>query len=202
MNRDRDKVRSMSRDYDVIDVNLNEQVLSTMESLRPEITDDRIFFSLVMFSELWKISIEPGEIQKSLVALLTESCESLSCGGRITIETANRFLSRTDIPDGRPDLVPGEYVMLSLSYTSPSLATAVNMRLIKTLHKVGQPESQTTTTPASIDEFVRKSGAAMVRLKRQGSGKTAQIFFPRCRQQATISSTAPESESSELRHSG
>ena len=181
------------------DVNLNEQVLSTIERLRPEITNNNIFFSLIMFTELWMIRTEPGQIQKTLAALVTESCESLPGGGRITIETANRCLSSADSQDDSPDLIPGEYVMLSFSNTGTSSSAAVNIRLAKTLHKVGQPDNNTATTPAAIYEFIRKSGGDIVRHNGHGPGTTVSLFFPSCRQQAANNSTLPLDDSSAMR---
>ncbi len=183
----------------VINVNLNEQVLSTIEHLRPEIADDNIFFSLILFTDLWMIRVDPGEIRKILATLLVGSCKSLPGGGRITIETANLPVSNADCLDGRPELIPGDYVMLSLSDTDSSRSTAVNRRLARPLQKVWHPTSKSASAPASTDDFVRKSGGNIVRYNRPGPGTTVSLFFPRCRMQAAINSNLPLQNSSALR---
>ena len=171
----------------VVDVNLNEQVLSTIEYLRPEIVDDNIFLSLVLFSDLWMISVDPGEIRGMLVALLADSCKSLPGGGQIAIETANLPLGSA----GSRGLRAGEYVMLSLSDTGASRSTAVDRRLAKNMHKVEQAASKSASTPASTYDFVRKSGGELVRYNGHGPGATIRLFFPRCRQQTAINGTLP-----------
>ena len=170
----------------VVDVNLNDQVLSTIEYLRPKIADDNILFSLVLFSDLWMISVDP-EIQGMLVALLADSCKSLPGGGQIAIETANLPLGSA----GSRGLRPGEYVMLSLSDTGASRSTAVNRRLAKTMHKVEQAANKSASTPASTYDFVRKSGGELVRYNGHDPGTSVRLFFPRCRQQAAINSPLP-----------
>ena len=189
----------ISRVYKVINVNLNEQVLSTIDYLRPEIVEDNIFFSLVLFTDLWMIRVDPGEIREMLSTLLVGSCKSLRSGGRITIETANIPVSNADCLNGMPELTPGDYVMLSLSDTDASRATAVNRRLARSLHKGWQPTSKCTGTPAATYDFVRKSGGNIVRYNKQGPGTTLRLFFPRCRTQAAINSAFSLEDSSALR---
>lgn len=169
------------------EVNLNEQVLSTIERLRPEVTNSNQFFSLIMFTELWMIRIEPVDIQKALDTLVAESCESLPRAGRITIKTANRYLSSVDSQDDSPDLKPGEYVMLSFSNTDTSSSAAVNIQLANSIHKVWRQDDNTATTPTSIYEFIRKSGGDVVRHEGHVSGTTVSLFFPRCREQTADS---------------
>lgn len=175
----------------MVGVNLNEQVLSTIEYLRPEMSDENIYFSLILFTELWNTRIEPDDIRKLLVTLLVESCESLGNGGRITIETANQSLRGADALDGRPELTPGDYVSLSLTNTSASPCTSNTIRLLKRLHKVRQPTSKSASIPSSITGFIRKSGGDIVRCDGLGPVRTISVYFPRCAQLAEDSNALP-----------
>ncbi|NND71778.1 MAG: hypothetical protein HKN43_09370 [Rhodothermales bacterium] len=189
----------MPRAYGVTDVNLNDHVLSTIERLRPDMTNKRIFLSLNMSAELWLTRTDTGVIQDTLVALVADSCKSLSGGGQITIETANRILSRSDSLDGMPGLVPGEYVVLSLSTIGASLSTSVTMRLVENLHVVRQPDGSTATTPPYLRDISRKSVSYIIRHNGHSPGTTVILLFPRCSKPATINITLPRGESSAMR---
>ena len=176
----------------MVGVNLNEQVLSTVEYLRPEIADENIYLSLILFTELWRTRIEPVDIHQLLVTLLADSFESLRGGGRITIETANLPLSSADGLDRRLELIPGDYVLLSLTNSSAGLSTSANVRLVKTLYKAGPSPGKPAAISASIFNFIRKSGGDIVRCNGQGPGKTISVFLPRCAIQATDDITLPQ----------
>lgn len=177
----------------MIDVNLNEQVLNTVENLRPEFADDNIFFSLVLFTDLWMVRVDPEEIRKMLATLLASSCQSLPGGGRVSIETANlpMSMSGADGPDGHAELIPGDYVRLLLSDTGGSLPEIANRRLANRVNEGGQTVCQSDVSPSSTYDFVRKSGGEIIRYRGHEKGTTVSLYLPRCRVQTEINRTLP-----------
>lgn len=191
----------MPGDASATDLNINEHVLRAVECIRPEIASENIYFSLVMLTDLWTVTVDPEETQQTLTTLVASSCDSLPEGGRITIETANLSLVSNDDIDDSTDLTPGDYVLVSISDTGPCPSETVSRRFIKSLHKNGKPGKQCVNNSTSIYDFVRESGGDIVLHNGnsavhngQNSEITVKLYFPRYSKPATTCRSVSEDE--------
>ncbi len=94
--------------------NLN-RLIADMEDLVRRSTGPDIAVEIVGAAGVWPVFIDQNQLENALLNLCINARDAMPDGGRLTIETANRWL------DGNAamahDLRPGQYVSLSVTDT-------------------------------------------------------------------------------------
>jgi CheY-like chemotaxis protein len=95
-------------------LDLNETVESILKMLRRLIGED-IDLVWQPGKNLWPIKMDSTQIDQILANLCSNARDAISDVGEITIETKNIVLQDDDCIEPSPWLVPGEYVLLTVS---------------------------------------------------------------------------------------
>ncbi|MBL7309464.1 hybrid sensor histidine kinase/response regulator, partial [Escherichia coli] len=86
-----------------------------MEELVRRTVGPSIHLEVVGLSGLWPALIDPGQLENALLNLCINARDAMPDGGRITIETANKWI---DEAGGRQhDLSPGQYLSVCVTDT-------------------------------------------------------------------------------------
>jgi len=153
---------------------LNERVSSMMDMLHRTIGEGIVVTS-AMASDLWYVRVDPGEVDHALLNLVLNARDAMPSGGKVTIETANEtFAGR------RPaDLVPGDYVRLSVVDTGVGMTPKVLKRAVDPFFTTKPPGKGTGLGLASAYGFARQSGGCLVIASWVGKGTTVSLYLPR-----------------------
>jgi PAS domain S-box-containing protein len=171
--------------------NLN-RLIADMEELVRRTSGPGVAVDVVGAVGLWPILIDQNQLENALLNLCINARDAMPDGGRLTIETANRWL------DGdagtEPDLPPGQYVSLSVTDTGIGMSKETIGRIFEPFFTT-KPLGQGTGLGLSmIYGFVRQSNGQVRVYSEPGRGTTMRLYFPRLQGEAPDRASSDESD--------
>ncbi len=176
-------------------VNLND-VVADMGNLLRHIIGEDIDLVTSLDRTLGNVKVDPGQIEQVIVNLVVNSRDAMPEGGKLTVRTANVFLSAAEAAR-RADISPGPYVVLAVSDTGCGIDE-------QTLARVFDPffttkEKGTGLGLSTVYGIVKQSGGHIDAWSTRGSGTTFEVYFPRAADPARDSARPESSLSANLR---
>jgi PAS domain S-box-containing protein len=153
------------------------RLVAGLEELIRRTVGPAITVEVVGAGGLWLTQVDPSQLESALLNLVINARDAMSDGGRITIETANRWL------DGRGGwergVPPGQYVSLSVTDTGTGMPADVIERAFDPFFTT-KPLGQGTGLGLSmVHGFVRQSGGQVRIYSELGQGTTMALYLPR-----------------------
>ena len=166
--------RRQTLDPKPTDVN---RLITGMEDLLRRTVGSTADIEIVGAGGLWTTMIDPGQLENALLNLCINARDAMPDGGRITIETANKWL---DERAGRErDLPPGQYLSVCVTDTGSGMSAATIERAFEPFFTT-KPIGQGTGLGLSmIYGFARQSGGQVRIYSELGQGTTMCIYLPR-----------------------
>jgi signal transduction histidine kinase/DNA-binding response OmpR family regulator len=156
--------------------NLN-RLISDMEELIRRTSGPTIAVDVVGAVGLWPIMIDQNQLENALLNLCINARDAMPDGGRLTIETANRWLDGN--AGSERDLPAGQYVSLALTDTGTGMSKETISRIFEPFFTT-KPIGQGTGLGLSmIYGFVRQSNGQIRVYSEEGQGTTMCLYFPR-----------------------
>ncbi len=156
--------------------NLN-RLISDMEELVRRTSGPTINVEVVGAVGLWPVLIDQNQLENALLNLCINARDAMPDGGRLTIETANRWLDeKASIVR---ELAPGQYVSLSVTDTGTGMSKETIGRIFEPFFTT-KPLGQGTGLGLSmIYGFVRQSNGQIRVYSEEGHGTTMVLYLPR-----------------------
>jgi signal transduction histidine kinase/DNA-binding response OmpR family regulator len=156
--------------------NLN-RLISDMEELVRRTSGPTIAVEVVGAAGLWPILIDQNQLENALLNLCINARDAMPDGGRLTIETANRWLDGN--AGSERDLPAGQYVSLAFTDTGTGMSKETISRIFEPFFTT-KPIGQGTGLGLSmIYGFVRQSNGQIRVYSEEGQGTTMCLYFPR-----------------------
>jgi len=126
---------------------------------------------------LWATKVDASQLESALLNLTINARDAMPEGGRITIETANKWI---DDRGGRErDLTPGQYISICVTDTGSGISSDIRDKIFEPFFTT-KPIGQGTGLGLSmIHGFVRQSGGQVRVYSEPGQGTTMCIYLPR-----------------------
>ncbi|QIO37331.1 PAS domain-containing protein [Bradyrhizobium sp. 1(2017)] len=148
-----------------------------MEELIRRTVGPEIALEVVAAGGLWPTLIDASQLENALLNLCINARDAMPGGGRLTIETANRWLD--EHAAGERDLEPGQYVSLCVTDTGAGMTAEVIERAFDPFFTT-KPIGQGTGLGLSmVYGFVRQSGGQVRIYSEVGQGTTMCLYLPR-----------------------
>ncbi len=126
---------------------------------------------------LWTALVDPSQLENALLNLSINARDAMPEGGRITIETANRWI---DDRTGRErDLPPGQYLSLCVSDTGTGMAPDVVARAFDPFFTTKPLGMGTGLGLSMIYGFAKQSGGQVRIYCEVDQGTMVCIYLPR-----------------------
>jgi PAS domain S-box-containing protein len=153
------------------------RLVSSLDELARRTMGPAVQVEVVAATDLWTTLVDPNQLENALLNLCINARDAMPAGGRLTIETANRWL---DEPAARErDLPPGGYVTLCVSDNGTGMSPDVAARAFDPFFTT-KPIGQGTGLGLSmIYGFARQSGGQVRIYSELGRGTTICIYLPR-----------------------
>ncbi|RRV67371.1 hybrid sensor histidine kinase/response regulator [Stutzerimonas stutzeri] len=131
---------------------------------------------------LWPVSVDASQLENAILNLCINSRDAMPDGGRITIETANRWLG----PDAAQaqELPAGQYLSLSVSDTGTGMTPGVMAKAFDPFFTTKPIGEGTGLGLSMIYGFAKQSGGQVRVSSEVGQGTSMTIYLPRYHGQA------------------
>jgi PAS domain S-box-containing protein len=153
------------------------RLVMDMEELVRRTVGPQITLEVVTAVGLWQALIDASQLESALLNLCINARDAMPEGGRITIETANKWLD--DHAAKERDLPPGQYLSLCVTDTGSGMTPDVIARAFDPFFTT-KPIGQGTGLGLSmVYGFVRQSGGQVRIYSEVGCGTTMCLYLPR-----------------------
>jgi signal transduction histidine kinase/ActR/RegA family two-component response regulator len=153
------------------------RLVAGMEELIRRTVGPQIALEVVTAGGLWSTLVDSSQLESALLNLCINARDAMPEGGRLTIETANKWLDHHAA--GERDLPPGQYISLCVTDTGTGMPPDVIQRAFEPFFTT-KPIGQGTGLGLSmVYGFVRQSGGQVRIYSELGDGTTMCLYLPR-----------------------
>jgi len=167
--------RRQTLDARPTDVN---RMIAGMEELIRRTVGPSVAVEVVGAGGLWLTKVDPSQLENALLNLCINARDAMAPdGGRLTIETANKWLD--DRAAAERELTMGQYISLCVTDTGTGMEQDVVSRAFDPFFTT-KPLGQGTGLGLSmVYGFVRQSGGQVRIYSEVGMGTTVCLYLPR-----------------------
>jgi CheY-like chemotaxis protein len=156
--------------------NVNRLVTDLEELIRRTIGPS-IGLEVVGTVGLWTTLVDPNQLENALLNLCINARDAMPEGGRLTVETGNRWLDARAARDR--ELPPGQYVSLCVSDTGTGMTPEVIARAFDPFFTTKPIGMGTGLGLSMIYGFAKQSGGQVRIYSEPGQGTMVCIYLPR-----------------------
>ena len=157
-------------------LDLNEVVTENLKMLTRMIGED-IDLVMVPGASLGAVRADPGQIDQVIMNLAVNARDAMPVGGKLTIETSNVSLDESFARTHAP-LVPGDYVMLSISDTGVGMDTETQSRIFEPFFTTKGTKG-TGLGLSTVYGIIKQSGGYIFVDSLPQRGTAFRAYFPR-----------------------
>lgn len=158
-------------------IDLNELVVE-MEKLLRRVIGERFDLQTHPDAEAGRVKADPSQIEQVVLNLGVNARDAMPTGGELVIRTANVRLDRTTAPQISASLVPGDYVLLSVTDTGAGMDEETKSHIFEPFFTTKGPGKGTGLGLATVYGIVRQTGGGISVESEPGKGSTFRIYLP------------------------
>ncbi len=172
-------------------VDINRLVQSMSELLRRTI-DETVTLETVLAGGLWKIAVDPNQLENAILNLAVNARDAMPDGGRLTIETSNSYLDDTYISANTEGLVAGQYVLLAVTDSGTGMSREVRERAFEPFFTTKPMGMGTGLGLSMVYGFAKQSNGHIKIYSEAGEGTAIKLYFPRLVEQRELADWTEE----------
>ncbi|MCJ2069604.1 PAS domain-containing protein [Methylobacterium sp. J-030] len=128
-------------------------------------------------SDLWPALVDPSQLENALLNLCINARDAMPDGGRITVETHNKWLDER--ASCKLDMPEGQYLSLCVTDTGTGMSPTVIARVFEPFFTTKPIGEGTGLGLSMIYGFAQQSGGQVRIYSEVGEGSTICIYLPR-----------------------
>jgi PAS domain S-box-containing protein len=152
-------------------------LIAGMEELVRRTVGPAVTIEVVGAAGLWTALVDPNQLENALLNLCINARDAMPEGGRITIETANKWLDQRAARER--DLEPGQFLSLCVTDTGTGMTPEVIARAFDPFFTTKPLGEGTGLGLSMIYGFARQSGGQVRIYSEVGQGTTVCLYLPR-----------------------
>ena len=173
---------------EVIELN---RVIRGLEAMAHQVVGEDVRLELRLARDLWRVEMDPAQVEQIVVNLLVNAREAMPGGGRVTVETSNCRLDSV-YAEQRPGVAPGDYVQLTVSDTGPGIAEELCDKIFEPFFTTKGDTGSSGLGLATTYGIVKQNQGDVWVYSEPGMGAVFKIYLPRCHQEPAFRRRAPE----------
>lgn len=127
---------------------------------------------------LWKVKVDPSQVDQLLANLTVNARDAVGKAGRITIETSNAVCDEACRAD-RPEWVPGDYVLLTVSDDGCGMDKETQANIFEPFFTTKKEGLGTGLGLATVYGIVKQNGGYIYVDSEPGRGTAFRVYLPR-----------------------
>jgi two-component system cell cycle sensor histidine kinase/response regulator CckA len=149
-------------------------LLGSLERLLARLLGEKISLSLELAEGLGFVSVDPVELEQSVLNLVLNARDALPQGGEIRVATG-----RVEIPPGTPgSLAPGRYLALRVSDDGVGMDEETRAHLFEPFFTTKGPGRGSGLGLSLVRSFVSCAGGEVHVRSGLGAGTTVELLLP------------------------
>jgi len=161
-------------------LDLNDVVIDLEKMLR-RLIDANIEMTMVLGKKIGHVKADAGYVGQVLMNLVVNARDAMPNGGKLAIETTNVKLD-AEYARAQPGVIPGDYVMLSVSDTGIGMTDEVKAMLFAAFFTTKPLGKGTGLGLATCQTIVHQSGGHIGVYSEVGKGTVFKVYLPRVAQ--------------------
>ncbi len=157
-------------------LDLNGTVDGMLKMLR-RLVGENIEIAWQPGSGIGTVLIDPSQVDQILANLCVNARDAIVDTGRITIETGCATLDQ-DYCSRHSELIPGEYVLLSLSDDGCGMSPEIQAKIFEPFFTTKEAGKGTGLGLATVYGIVKQNNGSINVFSDQGHGTTFRIYLP------------------------
>ncbi len=153
------------------------RLVGGMEELIRRTIGPAVALEVVGAAGLWPALVDPGQLENALLNLCINARDAMPDGGRITIETANKWMDRPAA--AKYGIQEGQYLSLCVTDTGTGMPPEVIARVFEPFFTTKPIGEGTGLGLSMIHGFAQQSGGQVRIYSEVGQGTTVCIYLPR-----------------------
>jgi CheY-like chemotaxis protein/nitrogen-specific signal transduction histidine kinase len=154
-------------------------MIDIIEGMRPVLASSMgglIDIQIGSADELWLALVDPTQFELALINLAINARDAMPSGGTFTISAVNRLIETPDHPD---NLVPGEYVVVSVKDTGIGMDTDTLAHACDPFFTTKESGKGSGLGLSMVRDMTTQSGGGLHVSSEPGLGTTLMIYLPR-----------------------
>jgi len=169
----------------VLDANV---AIAGMDQLFRRTLPAYIHVETVLSAGLWKIEIDPVQLETAILNLVINARDAMPEGGNLTIETANVLLDDDYCAEAAGVLTPGPYVRIAVSDSGMGMTKEVAAKAVEPFFTTKPSGKGTGLGLPMVLGFARQSGGNVRVYSEPGRGTSVKLYFPQVEGRAAVQS--------------
>jgi len=159
-------------------INLNEEITGILNMLQ-RLIGENINLSWNPTSNLWSVKVDTSQIDQILANLCVNARDAIAGNGKISIKTENHTLDEGATNALPYDVVPGDYVLLSVSDNGCGMDKQVQAHIFEPFYTTKEVGSGTGLGLATVYGAVKQNHGFITVYSEVGLGTIFNIYLPR-----------------------
>jgi signal transduction histidine kinase len=170
-----------------VELDLNGLVGETEKMLRRVIGED-ITLVVKLSPVPCYVQVDPGQLTQVLLNLAVNARDAMPEGGTLSLELDAVYLDSSFV-DTRPEVTPGEYILLIISDTGSGMDAETLSHLFEPFFTTKEPGKGTGLGLATVFGIVKQSGGHIWVSSETGHGTRFTIYLPRVSVRSAVEAT-------------
>ncbi len=164
---------------------LEPQVISpnaALQGLRPlleRLLPEHVTIQMCLGESTGNIKVDQARLEQIIINLATNASDAMPLGGKLTIETTNRYLDN-DYAAQRPDISVGDYVEIAITDTGQGMSPETISHIFEPFFTTKLHGSGTGLGLAMVHGIIKQSGGHIHVYSEEGQGTCFRVYLPLC----------------------
>ena len=146
----------------------------TMNGLVAPVLGGLIRFEWLVDNSVWSAHIDVGQLELALMNLVFNARDAMPSGGTISVRARNRSIKTPS-----EDLVPGDYVVISVKDTGTGIPQDILSKVVEPFFTTKPVGKGTGLGLSTVYGFMKQSGGALRIDSVFGRGTSMELWLPR-----------------------
>jgi CheY-like chemotaxis protein len=152
-------------------------MVAGMSDLLTRALGEQVQVETVLAAGLWRINADVSQLENAILNLAVNGRDAMPNGGRLTVETANTFVSEDYAQEH--SMSPGQYVMIAVTDTGTGMSDDTLAKAFDPFFTTKEVGKGSGLGLSQVFGFVRQSGGHVKIYSEQGHGTTVKLYLPR-----------------------